>query len=57
MVIPMKKGILTFIITLIVFMAAVGFGRNLQTTEQALSISKPIETTQTAITAPLDSGR
>ena len=57
MVIPMKKGILTFIFTLIVFMAAVGFGKNLQTTEQALSSSRPIETAQTAITAPLDSGR
>ena len=60
MVIPMKKvknGVLTFILTLIVFMAAVGFGKNLQTTEQALSYSKPIETAQTTITAPLDSGR
>ena len=57
MVIPMKKGILALIFTLIVFMAAVGFGRNLQTTEQALSNSIPIETIQTAITAPLDSGR
>ena len=52
-----KNGVLTFILTLIVFMAAVGFGRNLQTTEQALSNSIPIETIQTAITAPLDSGR
>ncbi len=60
MVIPMKKvknGVLTFILTLIVFMAAVGFGKNLQTTEQALSASRPIETAQTEITAPLDSGR
>lgn len=52
-----KTGVLTFILTLIVFMAAVGFGKNLQTTEQALSYSKPLETVQTAITAPLDSGR
>ena len=50
----MKKGILAFIFTLIVFMAAVGFGRNLQTNEQALS--RPIETAQTEITAPLDRG-
>ena len=57
MVIPMKKGILTLIFTLIFFMAALGFGRNLQTTEQALSYSKPIETEQTTITAPLDAGR
>ena len=57
MVIPMKKGILTFIITLIVFMAAVGFGKNLQTTEQALSYSKPTEAVQTAITAPNPTGR
>lgn len=57
MVIHMKKGILAFIFSLILFMAAVGFGRNLQTTEQALSYSKTIETVQTAITAPLDSGR
>lgn len=57
MVIHMKKGILAFIFSLILFMAAVGFGRNLQTTEQALSNSKTIETVQTAITAPLDSGR
>ena len=55
MVIPMKKGILAFIFTLIVFMAAVGFGKNLQATEQALS--KPVSTVQSAITAPLDSGR
>ena len=55
MVIPMKKGILAFIFSLIVFMAAVGFGKNLQADEQALS--KPIETIQTAITAPLDAGR
>ena len=55
MVIPMKKGILALIFTLIVFMAAVGIGRNLQTNEQALS--RPIETAQTAITAPLDAGR
>ena len=55
MVIPMKKGILAFIFTLIVFMAAAGFGRNLKTHEQALS--KPIETIQTIITAPLDAGR
>ena len=55
MVIPMKKGILAFIFTLIVFMAAVGFGRNLQTDEQALS--RPNETIQTLITAPLDAGR
>ena len=55
MVIPMKKGILAFIFTLIVFMAALGFSRNLQTDEQALS--KPISTVQSAITAPLDSGR
>ena len=55
MVIPMKKGILAFIFSLIVFMAAVGFGRNLQTNEQALS--RPIETAQTEITAPLDAGR
>ena len=53
----MKKGILTLIFTLIFFMAALGFGRNLQTTEQALSYSKPIETEQTTITAPLDAGR
>ena len=53
----MKKGILAFIFSLILFMAAVGFGRNLQTTEQALSYSRPTQTTQTAITAPLDSGR
>ena len=38
MVIPMKKGILTFIITLIVFMAAVGFGKNLQTEASAEGI-------------------
>ena len=50
----MKKGILAFIFTLIVFMAAVGFGRNLQTNEQALS--RPNVTIQTAITAPLDRG-
>ena len=55
MVIPMKKGILAFIFILIVFMAAVGFGRNLQTNEQALS--RPNVTIQTAITAPLDAGR
>ena len=55
MVIPMKKGILAFIFSLIVFMAAVGFGKNLQTDEQALS--RPIETAQTAITAPLDAER
>ena len=54
MVIPMKKGILAFIFTLIVFMAAAGFGRNLQTDEQALS--RPNETIQTAITAPSDRG-
>ena len=54
MVIPMKKGILALIFSLIVFMAAVGFGKNLQTDEQALS--RPIETIQTAITAPLDRG-
>ena len=53
----MKKGILALIFTLIIFMAAVGFGKNLQATEQALSNSKPTETVQTAITAPLDSGR
>ena len=53
----MKKGILAFIFSLILFMAAVGFSRNLQTTEQALSNSKTNETVQTAITAPLDSGR
>ncbi len=57
MVIPMKKGILTLIFTLIFFMAALGFGKNLQTTEQALSNSNPTQTVQTAITAPLDSGR
>ena len=55
MVIPMKKGILTLIFTLIFFMAALGFGKNLQTEEQALS--RPNETIQTAITAPLDAGR
>jgi hypothetical protein len=55
MVIPMKKGILTFIFALIVFMAAAGFGRNLQKTE--LSLSKPDTTAQTEITAPLDTGR
>lgn len=55
MVIPMKKGILAFIFSLIVFMAAAGFARNLQANEQALS--KRIETAQTEITAPLDAGR
>ena len=55
MVIPMKKGILAFIFSLIVFMAAVGFGKNLQADEQALS--RPNETIQAAITAPLDAGR
>ena len=55
MVIPMKKGILAFIFTLIVFMAAMGFGKNLQADEQALS--RPIETIQTIITAPSDTGR
>ena len=51
----MKKGVLAFIFSLILFMAAVGFGRNLQAAEQALS--RPIETVQTIITAPLDAGR
>lgn len=51
----MKKGILAFIVSLIVFMAAVGFGRNLHTAEQALS--RPKDPAQTAITAPLDWGR
>ena len=50
----MKKGVLAFIFSLILFMAAVGFGRNLQAAEQALS--RPIETVQTAITAPSDRG-
>ena len=54
MVIPMKKGIIAFIFSLIVFMAAAGFARNLQADEQALS--KRIETAQTTITAPLDRG-
>ena len=49
----MKKGILAFIFTLIVFMAAVGFGKNLQTTEQALSYAEPIETVQTMTTSPV----
>ena len=39
MVIPMKKGILTLIIALIVFMAAVGFGKNLQTEATAAAAS------------------
>ena len=51
----MKKGILTLIFTLIFFMAAAGFARNLQADEQALS--KRIETAQTTITAPLDAGQ
>ena len=54
MVIPMKKGILAFIFTLIVFMAAAGFGRNLQTDRQALS--EPNDTIQTEITAPVSFG-
>ena len=55
MVIPMKKGILTLIFTLIFFMAALGFGRNLQNAE--LSLSGQNITAQTTITAPLDAGR
>ena len=54
MVIPMKKGILAFVFTLIVFMAAVGFGRNLQTEKQALS--SPSDPIQTEITAPVGFG-
>ena len=54
MVIPMKKGILTLIFTLIFFMAALGFGRNLQNAE--LSLSGQNITAQTTITAPLDRG-
>ena len=50
----MKKGVLTLIFTLIFFMAALGFGRNLRNTE--LSLSKPDTTVQTEITAPLDRG-
>ena len=57
MVIPMKKGILTLIFTLIFFMAALGFGRNLQNTELSLSRQNTTAIKQTEITAPLDSGR
>ena len=48
----MKKGILTLIFTLIFFMAAAGFGKNLQLSQQNTSL-----TAQTEITAPLDAGR
>ena len=57
MVIPMKKGILTLIFTLICCMAARGFGRNLQNTELSLSSQNTTAIEQTAITAPLDTGR
>ncbi len=57
MVILMKRGILTLIFTLIFFMAAVGFGKNLQTTELTLSRQSTNTFTQTEITAPLDSWR
>ena len=53
MVIQMKKGILTFIITLIVFMAAVGFGKNLQTEASAAAQSPQIS--QRLTTGILDS--
>ena len=53
----MKKGILTLIFKLIFFMAALGFGKNLQTTELTLSRQSTNTFTQTEITAPLDSGR
>ena len=53
----MKKGILTLIFTLIFFMAALGFGRNLQNTELSLSSQNTTAIEQTAITAPLDTGR
>ena len=41
MVIPMKKGVLTLIFSLIFFMAALGFGKHLQT-----EASAAVQTTQ-----------
>ena len=53
MVIPMKKGILTLIFTLIFFMAALGFGKHLQT--EASAAAQPPQISQRLTIGILDS--